>query len=666
LKKYLPIYCTLTLLFYSLVVYLNCLHNSFVYDDQSTIVDNYFIRNWRNFPDIFTQKYFKLSAELTYRPIVTLSYFVDFAFWNSSPFGFHLTNVLIHSVNCIIFFFFCLLLLGNTIPAFVSALLFSSYPLLSESVNAIGFREDLFAFLFIILSFLFFLKSRKNRYFLYYPLSLFCFFFGLFSKEMAITLPALILLYDFIFHPFSKKNSDIQTANPFILSRISFLKSEFFPSYCGYVLISFFYLAIRFYLLHDPMESEIQSPVQNPFSNFLTMTHVLAYYIKLLFIPSPLNVDYVVPIATSLAKTSFWLSALLLTATGIVTFRSKQKNNYIFFFFLWFFITLTPVMNIIPLGNIMAERFLYVPCAGICAVFGTLLTKGTALLPSSLKHNNNNKTSVSTATYSVSLPLLFALLFLISGSAYITLRRNTDWKDELILWSKTLFVSPNSARSHVNLGNAYEKRDINNAAFEEYKNALKIDPNDADLFNNIGIYYDKMRHYEDAIACYKKSIEIYPQHTRAHNNLGVIYTKQRELDEAIQEFTKTISINHFYPDAHNNLGIAYYRKNIMDLAEREFRITIEMEPNHAEAHNDLGIIYNDSHQFDNAITEFQTAVKIKPGYANAHMNLGALLLRHKKDKDAALFHLRESIKLDPQQDQVAGIQKLIQQLKQAK
>ncbi|MCF6148539.1 MAG: tetratricopeptide repeat protein [Candidatus Kuenenia sp.] len=628
-----------------------------MYDDQSTIVDNYFIRHWRNFPDIFTSKYFRLSAELTYRPVVTLSYFIDFTFWNSNPAGYHLTNVLIHLANCMFFFLFCLLLLKKELPAFVSALLFSSYPLLSESVNAIGFREDLIVFLFMILSFLFFLKSHKGRYSLYYPLSLFCYFFGLFSKEMAITLPALIILHDFVFHPFLQKNTGLRWYTS--------LKSEFYHYYSGYILISLFYLTVRFYFLHNPMESEIHLPLKNPYFNFLTMTHVLAYYIKLLFLPFPLNVDYVVPVATSLLKISFWISTFLLTATGILTFRSKQKNRYIFFCILWFFITLSPVMNIIPLGNIMAERFLYVPCAGICMVFGILLTKSTVFLSYLFKQNDNRKSSEFITTTYASLPILFVLFFLLAGSAYLTLRRNTDWKDEIRLWSKTLSVSPNSARSHVNLGNAYEKRDHNNAAFEEYKKALKIDPNDADLFNNIGIYYNKMYRYEDAIACYKKSIEIYPQHTRAHNNLGVIYTKQRKLDEAIQEFNKAISINHFYPDAHNNLGIAYYRKGFMDQAEQEFRTAVSMEPNHAEAHNDLGILYNDRQQFDNAIHEFQTAVKIKPDYANAHMNLGAVLLRHKKDKHAALFHLRESIKLDPKQDQAAGINKLIQQLEHA-
>lgn len=674
LKKYFCIYCTLALLFYSFVVYLNCLHNSFVYDDQSTIVDNYFIRHWHNFPDIFTGKYFALSAELTYRPVVTLSYFIDFSFWKSNPAGYHLTNVLIHSANCVFFFLFCFQLLKKRITAFVSALLFSSYPLLSESVNAIGFREDLFAFLFMISGFFFFLKSRKDKYFIHYPLSLLCYFFGLFSKEMTITLPVLIILHDLVFPPFLRKdillagrqnNGSVQPINPSISLRFSYLKSGFYRYYSGYLLISLFYLSIRFYFLHNPLESEIQSPLKNPFSSFLTMIHVLAYYIKLLFLPFPLNVDYVIPVSTSLAKISFWISALLLTATGILAFRTKQRNTSVFFCIVWFFITLSPVMNIIPLGNIMAERYLYVPCAGICMVFGILLTKSASFLSSHHEQNTVRKPFTFATTFPISLTLLPALFFLLSGSAYLTLRRNTDWKDGLRLWSKTLTVSPNSARSHINLGNAYEKMDINSATFEEYKKALKIDPNDADLFNNLGIYYDKMRLYEDAIACYKKSIEIYPQHIQAHNNLGVIYTKERILDEAIREFTKAISINHYYPDAHSNLGIAYYRKGAMDLAEREFLTAISMEPNHAKAHNGLGILYNDRQQFDNAIHAFQTAVKIKPDYANAHMNLGALLLKHKKDKNAALFHLKESIKLDPQQDQATGINKLIQQLEQA-
>ena len=319
----------------------------------------------------------------------------------------------------------------------------------------------------------------------------------------------------------------------------------------------------------------------------------------------------------------------------------------------------------------MAERYLYIPGAGFSMIVACLLSKmqskySIASFNRVIPYISDVFVRRIIAPYpSLSSPFIFIVFFILLGNAYLTCKRNYDWKDGLWLWSKTTLSSPNSFRAHINLGNAYEKREINSAAFKEYQKALSIDPNDADIYNNLGIYYNKMNLFEDAIQYFVKCLSINPRHPKAYNNLGVVFTKQRRLDEAIQVLHQAISINPLYPDAHNNLGIAYYRKGLMNEAEREFKLAISIEPYHADAHNDLGILYNDRHLFDDAIHEFEMAVQIKPNYANAHMNLGAVILKHRKDKDRALFHLKESIKIDPQQEQAAGINKLIQQLEQS-
>lgn len=634
MKKYYHIYCLLVPFILSIFVYLNCLQNSFVYDDDSTIINNYFIRHWSNLPDLFSSKYFALSAELTYRPVVTVSYFIDYTFWHLNPLGYHLTNILLHATNSALVFIFGFQLFKNRTPALISAVFFSSYPLFSEVVNAVGFREDLLAFMFLTLALICYLKANQQRYILYYSISLFSYFLSLFSKEMAITLPMLIVLYDEVFKGYS------------------YMKSRYLY-YLGYFFVAIFYILNRFFFLHNPLESHIPYPQGSFFVNFLTMTHVIAFYIKLLFLPFHLNADYVVPFSTSIVNTSFWLAVFLFVAIGIFSFRLRFQNKHIFFSILWFFVALIPVMNIIPLGNIMAERYLYIPGAGFSMIAASFFSKRQVrYTPGSGIHSNTP------------LPVLFVfiLFFMLLGNAYLTFKRNNDWKDGLWLWSNTTITSPNSFRAHINLGNAYEKKGLNAAAFEEYQKALSIDPNDADIYNNLGIYYNKMNLFEDAIQHFIKCLNINPKHPRAYNNLGVVFTKQRRLDNAIQVFREAISINPLYPDAHNNLGIACYRKGLMNEAEREFRLAISIEPYHAEAHNDLGILYNDRRLFDEAIREFEMAVQIKPNYANAHMNLGAVILKHRKDKDKALFHLKESIKIDPQQEQSAGINKLIRQL----
>ena len=214
LRRYHRVYFLLLPFVISIIVYLNCLQNSFVYDDDATIINNYFIRHWSNLPDLFTSRYFVLSAELTYRPVVTLSYFIDYAFWHLNPLGYHLTNILLHATNSALVFIFGFQVFKNRTSAFISAVFFSSYPLFSEVVNAVGFREDLLAFMFLILAFICYLKANQQRYILYYSISLFCYFLSLFSKEMAITLPVLIILYDTVFKGFLSRNNS-SSLSPF-------------------------------------------------------------------------------------------------------------------------------------------------------------------------------------------------------------------------------------------------------------------------------------------------------------------------------------------------------------------------------------------------------------------------------------------------------------------
>lgn len=87
------------------LVYLNSLSNNFTYDDEFTIVNNYFIKTWTTVSSLFSKEYFTLSGELSYRPVVTLSYFIDYALWELNPLGYHFTNSLLHTFNTVTLFF---------------------------------------------------------------------------------------------------------------------------------------------------------------------------------------------------------------------------------------------------------------------------------------------------------------------------------------------------------------------------------------------------------------------------------------------------------------------------------------------------------------------------------------------------------------------------------
>ena len=137
---------------------------------------------------------------MTYRPVVTFSYFIDYSLWHLNPAGFHLTNILLHAVNVVLVYLLVSAVSRSRTTAFLTSILFALHPILTEAVNGISYREDLLATTFFLGRHFYCLLNPKstsqNPKFAncLYPLSLFSYLLALCSKEVAITLPLIIFL----------------------------------------------------------------------------------------------------------------------------------------------------------------------------------------------------------------------------------------------------------------------------------------------------------------------------------------------------------------------------------------------------------------------------------------------------------------------------------------
>ena len=217
------------------IVYHNSLSNEFVYDDFATIVENKHLRNPGSFiAALFNHSYFKIaSLEASYRPVATLSYFFIYSVAQLDPFYYHLASLLLHMLNAILVYWLANLILQNRLGALIAGLLFACHPVLTEAVNAVSYNEDLFAAFFFLLSFIFYINLNSKKYIL----SLCFYLLGLLSKEMAITLPAVIFLYDLTFR--DENNLKLSLVN--IWHTIKLRKF--------YLLISFFLFCYFFFYL---------------------------------------------------------------------------------------------------------------------------------------------------------------------------------------------------------------------------------------------------------------------------------------------------------------------------------------------------------------------------------------------------------------------------------
>ncbi|MBE7446047.1 MAG: tetratricopeptide repeat protein [Planctomycetia bacterium] len=584
---------------FSFLLYVNATHGKFVYDDFKIIVGNSFIKQWSYLPKVFTKDYFALSGEMSYRPLVTISYFIDYAIWHVNPFGFHLTNVVLHIINTVLFYLLLRSVLPNNKIIFLSILFFVTHPLLGETVNAVGYREDLLSAAFLLVSFIYFIKSdslfcsensKITRFSFYYTISLVAYLCALFSKEMAITLPALLILFVMLSHQkpwltFTKRLKGI---------------------YAGYLAISLFYLTIRFVVLSNPA-SKIAYQAGGFWINTFTMIKIVASYIKLSFFPVNLNADYVVSLAESPSEGAFVISFLLLISIFIIMCKTRHICA---FWMAWFFVTLLPVMNILPIGNIMAERYLYIPVMGFCAVKGILIYRITdrTLSPRAIPLRQT-----------VQLVLVTLML---GGYGFSVIRKNGMWRDEFTLWTKTITRSPNSYRAHCNLGNIYIEIGLVERAYREYQTALRINPEDPNVHSNLGNVYSKKGLVDKACEEYAVAIHLDRNYAQPHNNLGNIYFHQGSLDKARMEYEEALRIKPDYALAHNGLGNIYNSMGYLNKAMEEFKKSLHYDSRYAPAMINLGVNYAKRGQLREAVTELKKAVELDNNQSQVHYNLG--------------------------------------------
>ena len=554
------------LVFVCIVVYLNSLSNGFVFDDYAVIIENKYLKlPGINFASFLNHSYFNIAGgEASYRPVATLSYYLIYAIAGLNPFFYHLLSVILHIINVVLVYRLFNLILKHRFTALIAGLLFACHPALTEAVDCISYNEDLLAAVFFLLAFLLYLKSsthnlRSSR--INYGLSLFFFLLGLLSKEMAITLPAIILLYDVSL----KNGADRKSFSLQLILKNIKVRGLF---YGGYLAVSLLYLSIRFFVLYHPQES-IKPFYGNLFERIIFLPAHIFSFIKLAFFPVNLTADYVFSYPHHFFVASNLIGFLFVAGLAVGSVFIFKYSRGIFFGIWWFFITLFPVYNIIPIYNPFAERFLYIPLIGFCMLvamaFNTLMRKRLS------------------ETVPVKVLSSVAIIALLSFYAMITIARNLDWKDSLTLWSKTVITSPNSSIAHGSLGRAYQDLGRLEEAIREYKKAIEIFPNNYKAYYNLGVLYDGQGALKEAVANYKRTIAINPAFIDAQFNLGNIYHNQGLLEEAIHQYRKVTELDPADFEARNNLGVAYARQGKLDQAIAQWEKVLEIEPQNKSA-----------------------------------------------------------------------------------
>lgn len=560
--------------------YGNTLHNNFQYDDDHSLVENPHIRKVGNIPQFFVepQMFSRNVGSDMYRPLVLVSYALNHALGAYQVEGYHLVNILLHLGTAYLLFVVLFVLGAPQKIALAGALLFAVHPLTSEPVNYISSRSESLVALFMLASFLFYVRSQRV---VSLP-ALLCFGAALMSKEIAVVLVALLLLYETVWRR-------SQWAH-FWRRQLSF-----------WVVVLLYFWGTSALV----REAVIDQPVRGWGTQLSTQLKALVYYAKLLLLPQPLSVEHQFFVADSWFDAPVVAAAaLVLSALWVVVRMTGPRAREIQFWLGWMALIMAPTF-IVPLNVLVNEHRLYLVLVGF---IGLLLW---------LCRNVQWPSTVRT-TASLSL---FCLLLL-------TVQRNRVWATEESLWRDAGYRAPLMARPHLRLGIVHRQAGRNEAAAAAYQKALELEPDSAPAHNNMGNLYTQVGNYAAAERAFKKALEILPSYPQALMNLATLYGNYlKRPQEALPLYERALLLSGARGEIYNNLGIAYLNLSRFVEAEAALRKALEYHPRRAGIYFNLGGALAEQDKDEQAVRAFEETIRLSNKHAKAHYKLALLHLQ---------------------------------------
>jgi hypothetical protein len=478
-----------------LAAYANSYQSGWVLDNRPIVHDDPRLKDasWANVKLIFTQDYWYPRFESgLYRPLTTVSYLVNATAsgGQQDPTSYHVVNNLLHALNALLVFLLCRRLTGRFLPALGAGLVFATHPVATEAVTNIVGRADLLATAAVLAGLLIYGQvadadrvGRRN------PWLLVALFFvavvGLLCKESAVALIGLAVVYDLA------RRDSINLAPP--AGIVDRLKRWFARGFFVFVPALLVVAAMRYAVLAGsvPNEPFVDNPLRGAgfFSARLTAVEILGRQLWLLVWPDRLSSDYAfnqIPLMSGSLLTTGGLAVLMVVAVvgGLVLLavRSRVRNPALCFFILFVFVAYLPVSNLLMLiGSNMAERFMYLPLAGLAAVAGLAIEAASRWI--------SERRSVAVATVMV--------LAVSAALGARTWRRNLAWVDDLSLARAAAAASPDSFAAHEHLAAALFQADpgqIDAVIAEAERGVAILDPlppdlNTAEPYVRLATYY---------------------------------------------------------------------------------------------------------------------------------------------------------------------------------
>jgi tetratricopeptide (TPR) repeat protein len=549
----------------TILVYLPVLQNDFVHWD-----DDYYI--YKN-PDIRSLGLKSLKWMLTafhasnWHPITWLSHSIDYAVWGLDPMGHHLTNILIHGINTFLVVVLTVLLMraGNgkkitkgvlLVSGIFTGMLFGLHPIHVESVVWASERKDVLCAFFFFLSILAYIRytSALKRKAVLYVICLLSFMLSLMSKPMAVTLPAVLLILDV--YPLRRLKPGNFTDSWKVVGE----KMPFF-------LLSG--LSVVLTITAQKSGGAIKSFEYYPLvDRLLVGMRALGFYLYKMVWFSGLAPFYPYPSNISFFNPEFYLSLLTIAAITILCALRWKKQKVWAAAWVYYVITLLPVLGIIQVGEqAAADRYTYLPSLGPFLIMGLGVAVLAGKFTGQWQCQARRKVLVVISVISIAIIL-----------SYTTINQAMVWKDGLTLWTRQITVFPRSEKGYTSLGIAYNENGQVNKAAASLQHAIRLNPDYPAAHYNLGVVYERKGLIYPAIREYQITIKLAPDYIRAHKNIGFAYFIKGYIDKALYHLNYALRLNPKDPKVHLNLGIVYKSKGLIDKANEHRRMARQLNP----------------------------------------------------------------------------------------
>ena len=607
----------------ALAAYGDCFSNPFVFLDVTAIVDNPTIRHLGAFARVLSPP---AAGGVTVggRPLVNLSLAVNYALGGTNPWGYHALNLAIHILAGLTLMGIArrtLDLLGadrsSLAIAFAAALLWTVHPLQTEAVAYVVQRAESLMGLFFLLTLYCFIRSTAGARG-WAVLSVAACLLGMASKEVMVSAPVIVLLYDrtFVSGSFAeawRRRRRLYTGLAGTWALLAYLAL----GTGGRGGTAGFGVGVSWW------------------SYLLTQFPAIVHYWRLAVWPSPLVFDYgaewvrdpgsVAPHAAIVVAATVAAGWALLRPV-----RSGRGVAALGFAGAWFFAILAPTSLVPGISQTSAEHRMYLALAPIAVVAAWALH-----------------------SLAGSRRFLAPVVILGLGLGTATARRNLDYRSDLTLWQDTAARRPDNARAHYYLGVALDHAGRAAEAIGEFDAALALNPDYPEACDSKGIALAGQGRLPEAIAQYEAALVKRPGYPEAGFNLGLALAESGRIPEAIARFEETLRLRPDYAEARDNLGNALTRAGRLPEAIGQFQQALRLQPGDPNTHYNYGVALWEAGRIPEAIAQYETALRCRPDYYEAHANLGAALANEGRLAEA-IAQFAAAVRLRPDSARAQG------------